>query len=477
MLKRIENIKVENYDFVIVGTGPAGISLAFQLKKNDNKKILIIEAGKFDLDDESQEYYKGTIINNCNLEAPDVSRIRAFGGTSMLWGGMCRELDEIDLKNWPINKSDLSPYTDEARKILRINRKFLKDKQINENTRLIDFQWSEPTIRFNEFYKDKILNDKNIDLLIETAITKIDGNLNVETAQLFDHKTKKYYSIKPKVIILACGAIENSRILLYSKKESKSHFLKNISVGKDYLIHPNYVVAKSLIDMSKIEKILDNGYMNLGMFFLSPTKNFIEEKKIGNVGLRIIVNDYPSKTKELLKDLLCIAPKYAKKIAALGDKKIDCANLKFFSSWEALPSETNYITLDENEVDNLGIPRVKVFANLNDDTKKTMRLFLEEVGKFFIDKKIGRLAVRDFLYPNQNTWPKDGYGGAHQMGGTKMGFSNLDSVVDKNLRAHGINNLFILGSSVFPTSGHANPTFTICQLAVRLGNHLEKKFS
>ena len=70
-----------------------------------------------------------------------------------------------------------------------------------------------------------------------------------------------------------------------------------------------------------------------------------------------------------------------------------------------------------------------------------------------------------------------GYGGAHQMGGTKMGFSNLDSVVDKNLRAHGINNLFILGSSVFPTSGHANPTFTICQLAVRLGNHLEKKFS
>ena len=99
MLKRIENIKVENYDFVIVGTGPAGISLAFQLKKNDNKKILIIEAGKFDLDDESQEYYKGTIINNCNLEAPDVSRIRAFGGTSMLWGGMCRELDEIDLKN------------------------------------------------------------------------------------------------------------------------------------------------------------------------------------------------------------------------------------------------------------------------------------------------------------------------------------------------------------------------------------------
>ena len=71
-----------------------------------------------------------------------------------------------------------------------------------------------------------------------------------------------------------------------------------------------------------------------------------------------------------------------------------------------------------------------------------MRLFLEEVGKFFIDKKIGRLAVRDFLYPNQNIWPKDGYGGAHQMGGTKMGLSNLDSVVDKNLRSFDVKNLY-----------------------------------
>lgn len=41
MLKKIENIKVENYDFVIVGTGPAGISLAFQLKKNDKKKFYL----------------------------------------------------------------------------------------------------------------------------------------------------------------------------------------------------------------------------------------------------------------------------------------------------------------------------------------------------------------------------------------------------------------------------------------------------
>ena len=84
------------------------------------------------------------------------------------------------------------------------------------------------------------------------------------------------------------------------------------------------------------------------------------------------------------------------------------------------------------------------------------------------------MAIRNFFYSDKYIWPKDGYGGSHEMGGTKMGISKKDSVVDKNLKVHGIENLYILGSSVFPTCGHANPTLTICQLALRLGNYLNK---
>ena len=86
---------------------------------------------------------------------------------------MCRELDEIDFDEWPIKKTDLSIYLEEAKNILLVNENFLDDKFIDENIKLIDFQWSEPTIRFNDFYKDKIINDKKIDLLINTAVTKI----------------------------------------------------------------------------------------------------------------------------------------------------------------------------------------------------------------------------------------------------------------------------------------------------------------
>ena len=191
MLKKIKDTKIENYDHVIIGTGPAGITLAMQLKKKINNKILLIEAGNFDYEEKYQEFYKGEVVNNCNLKELHKSRIRAFGGTTMVWGGMCRELDEIDFAKWPIKKKDLSPYSKEVRKILLLKNNFLKDKIIDENIKLIDFQWSEPTIRFNDFYKDKIINDKDIDLLIETSVTKIDGESNIELLEIFDHKKKK----------------------------------------------------------------------------------------------------------------------------------------------------------------------------------------------------------------------------------------------------------------------------------------------
>lgn len=62
------------------------------------------------------------------------------------------------------------------------------------------------------------------------------------------------------------------------------------------------------------------------------------------------------------------------------------------------------------------------------------------------------------------------------MGGIRMASDGRDGVVDKVLRIFGMKNIYVLGSSVFPTVGHANPTFTIVQLALRLGDHLAHVF-
>jgi choline dehydrogenase-like flavoprotein len=64
---------------------------------------------------------------------------------------------------------------------------------------------------------------------------------------------------------------------------------------------------------------------------------------------------------------------------------------------------------------------------------------------------------------------------SHHLGTTRMSADPGSGVVDVNCRVHGIENLFVAGSSIFPTAGHANPTLTIAAMSLRLADHLRKR--
>ena len=72
-------------------------------------------------------------------------------------------------------------------------------------------------------------------------------------------------------------------------------------------------------------------------------------------------------------------------------------------------------------------------------------------------------------------WPTHVSDGAHHMGTTRMATSPEFGVVDSNCKVFGIEGLYVAGSSVFPTSGWANPTLTIVALAMRLADHLKSR--
>nr|MBA3324611.1 GMC family oxidoreductase [Paracoccaceae bacterium] len=83
--------------------------------------------------------------------------------------------------------------------------------------------------------------------------------------------------------------------------------------------------------------------------------------------------------------------------------------------------------------------------------------------------------IRDWVLAEPLDWPEtdeDEVGGKHHMGTTRMADDPKRGVVDRDCRVHGLANLYIGGSSVFPSGGHANPTYTVVQLALRLGDHL-----
>jgi choline dehydrogenase-like flavoprotein len=88
--------------------------------------------------------------------------------------------------------------------------------------------------------------------------------------------------------------------------------------------------------------------------------------------------------------------------------------------------------------------------------------------------------MADWLLADPPRFPgiaDDEVGGKHHMGTTRMAADPRHGVVDRDCRVHGTDNLYIGGSSVFPTTGHANPTYTLTQLALRLGDHIAARLA
>ena len=103
---------------------------------------------------------------------------------------------------------------------------------------------------------------------------------------------------------------------------------------------------------------------------------------------------------------------------------------------------------------------------------KTAKLFLEEFGNLCRKDDLGRIAIKDSIY---NLESYEHLGAYHHLGGTRMGIDKFDSVINKDLKVHGINNLYVSGSSNFVTGGYTNPTFTIIQFALRLADEINKR--
>jgi choline dehydrogenase-like flavoprotein len=178
------------------------------------------------------------------------------------------------------------------------------------------------------------------------------------------------------------------------------------------------------------------------------------------------------KYKEIIKDILCLAPNYGKELSSrIFHKSLKCGNI--FMHIEDAANINNKISLDLNETDEFKIPIANIDYTRSMDTAATAKLFIEEFSTFCRINSIGRIAMHENVYNLKNTL--DYLGEFHHMGGTRMGQNEKNSVVDKNLKVHEIENLYVAGSSVFPSCGYKNPTLTITQLSLRLGDFLEKK--
>ena len=218
-------------DFVLIGSGPASITLALKLSKRF--KVLILEAGDYDYNEEQNDFFSGKVVGDPYFKL-EQARIRALGGASQHWGGACRPMDKIDFKNWLIDKGELDPYLQEASKILNV--KFKKENDLDiKDFQSINILHSDVNFRYKYF--DFLKDHKNIFVCLNTPLMSIEGDNQIDFLKVINNN--KIQKIIPKNTVLCAGGIENSRILLWSREQSKKNFLKNLPIGKYWSEHPS----------------------------------------------------------------------------------------------------------------------------------------------------------------------------------------------------------------------------------------------
>ena len=132
------------------------------------------------------------------------------------------------------------------------------------------------------------------------------------------------------------------------------------------------------------------------------------------------------------------------------------------------------------ERDAFGLPRPELDWRLGEQDFHTIRTGTTALAMHLAEQGIGRARLSDWLLAEAPEIPgveEDQVGSWHHMCTTRMADDPRHGVVDRDCRVHDLDNLYIGGSSVFATGGYANPTYTIVQLALRLGDHLAGRLS
>jgi choline dehydrogenase-like flavoprotein len=164
---------------------------------------------------------------------------------------------------------------------------------------------------------------------------------------------------------------------------------------------------------------------------------------------------------------------FASFVDLTGNAPID--HVEAVARVEPAPNPDSRVTLGR-ERDALGQNRVQLDWRLSALDHHSARRALEIVGAEIGRANIGRLQIaRPELTSEELVWPPDTDGGYHHMGTTRMSDDAKQGVVDKNCQVHGISNLFVAGSSVFPTAGSGTPTLTVVTLALRLADHIKSR--
>ena len=357
----------------------------------------------------------------------------------------------------------------------------------------------ENPLRFGPVYAPELRNAPRVTVYLYANAFHLDAGENESAVQELTVKTLSgnQFRIRARLYVLATGGIENARLLLASGlKTGRGLGNGHDLVGRFFMTH---LVYSATIVPADIHMSLDFGasdaympghyridrpfgitadamrakhlpnFLMLWYYQFSPTAHALKALKgvasgEGPGGSRL------QDLSEVLRNIEGIAD-FALRKAIFGEG-MPIEAISVGCSSEQQPNPLSHVSLG-SKVDRLGMREAAIdWQVLEDDRRNaaaTLRLLAAEVGR----TGFGRLKSP---FGENDAWPKGFYGNEHHMGTTRMHADPALGVVDPDCRVHGMANLYVAGSSVFPTGSANNPTLTIVALALRLADHLKGQF-
>ena len=510
------------YDVCIIGSGAAGITVAREIA-GGSFSVCLLESGDVDLTEEAQALNEAVNVGRPYPELP-ITRLRMFGGTTNHWGGQCYPMNPqvfeprswVPHSGWPIRFHDLEPYYRRAHEVIQLGPYNYDPAHHAERLglRLLPFDSSSVVsgcsrwhpLRFGLAYEDELKEKSGLDIYMNSTVSNINRNDSNHYVESVDVSTfsRNRFRVVSRYFVLATGGIENARILLMSNNvESNGLGNQNDLVGRFFSEHIKYGAGLIVpVDQTPYRLYTQNHEIDGDLVlhgFIELPPDVVERERImpcrtslhvvqdrrvadsvhsfGYLADHVAALEAPEAVdyhvSRIVNDPLSVLRGALGRSADLLGRRGWPIGYVASANIEPAPNPDSRILLSD-ERDAFGLNRAAVNWQLTDLDRETIRraqeLIAIEVGR----SGFGRLRMEmedseDLLLHGTGTH-------SHHMGTTRMHEDPRLGVTDANCRVHGLENLYIAGSSLFPCVGHANPTLTIVALALRLADHLNEEF-
>lgn len=530
-------------DICIIGSGAAGITVAHAFLGTATR-VCIVEGGGLLGERENQQLYDCASVGPTPFDSFN-SRMRVFGGSCNLWGGGCIPLDRSDLlvrdwvpdSGWPIDYVELEHYYDKTLAFCHMDAHAIVDGVFTtppplepvpfDDSKLINQRFVSSPIQFGEQYRDDLKQAPNITVLLHANLLELHARADgasVDHARIGALDGRRG-TVRARQYVLACGGIENARLLLLSNSvQAQGLGNQHDLVGRYFMDHPCGNLGKLFTATpDRVTQPYDHEHGEgraplFSQICLSPQAQRAQRLLNGRVhpfpvesplpggiralrGLRAALRKPVANEGHEMIQQLRLAMRHnpvpdsdgttsPDNIAALalrvglgvGDiarayvrkrkdrPSVPSSHIELVGYFEQAPNPDSRVMLSD-ELDALGQRKACVdwqFTALDRHTfSSAAKLFGAEIARACN----GRFEPNPWVVDEQ--LPAEVHGTAHHIGTTRMSDDPRKGVVDRHCRVHGIDNLHVAGSSVFPTGGWAFPTYTIVALSLRLAETLQ----